>query len=365
MIFFDRNRYLSCAYSLIMVLSTAGCGDDFYVPLVLGETISATTFGHDAPIVIDTDLTNEIDDEFALVYALRSELNIRGVYAAPYSLSPQLVAGGAVSELALNNYRETLAEFELDLDAIETRLPAPGVQRAFDAAEDLVALVGGSHPTDGIFVGADRFLENKDDAILSDAAQHLIALLRDNERVIVVANAALTNIASVVNTAPELSGKMTVIWTGAYPSYWPYENASFNLAQDPDAVRVVFESDAEVIYIPGYFVAEKLVTNLPEIEEKLLGKGPDADKLYWLYEDHPLFGSHDTKTKVLWDLAGISWLTSPQHFLTKRTQRVTLGDDWRWEKLVGRSYFEVSDVLRDDVFKGFYGSWSASIPQED
>ncbi len=38
-------------------------------------------------VVFDTDTYNEIDDQFALVYALLSQdkLNIKAVYAAPFS----------------------------------------------------------------------------------------------------------------------------------------------------------------------------------------------------------------------------------------------------------------------------------------
>src|SRR3712207_6575816 len=40
-------------------------------------------------LVIDTDAHNEIDDQFALVWALLSldKFNIEGVYAAPYSFA--------------------------------------------------------------------------------------------------------------------------------------------------------------------------------------------------------------------------------------------------------------------------------------
>jgi len=44
-------------------------------------------------MVLDTDTYNEIDDQFALVYALRSKerLNVKAVYAAPFSTPDQWV----------------------------------------------------------------------------------------------------------------------------------------------------------------------------------------------------------------------------------------------------------------------------------
>ena len=49
-------------------------------------TIEAKPKNERIDMVLDTDTYNEVDDQFALAYALRSDdrLNVKSVYAAPF-----------------------------------------------------------------------------------------------------------------------------------------------------------------------------------------------------------------------------------------------------------------------------------------
>lgn len=59
---------------------------------------------------------------------------------------------------------------------------------------------------------------------------------------------AMTDIAEALKIAPDIAKNIVVIWNGGGP--YPKGRPEFNVMQDPDAVRIVLESDAEVWQIP-------------------------------------------------------------------------------------------------------------------
>ena len=86
-------------------------------------------------VVLDTDTYNEIDDQFALAYLLRSteKLNTKAIYAAPF----------------FNQHSEG---------------PADGMERSYEEIKKILTLMGEEYP---VFKGSDRYLENKDMSLIS------------------------------------------------------------------------------------------------------------------------------------------------------------------------------------------------------
>jgi len=308
-------------------------------------------------VVIDTDLTNEIDDEFALVYALLSpaRLNVLAIHAAPHSLSPELVEMGALSELATRMLAEDATARGIGLRNVPSRPPGPSMDAAFERAKEIAVLLD-VQPPDGIQRGAPRFLPDAKTPVPSDAVRNLIEIASQprSTKLVVIANGAITNVASALLEDPSLAERIVVIWTAAYPSFWPRSNASFNLVQDVDAARVVFESGVELIYVPGYYVAEKLRVSRPEMVEYVQGRGPTGHFLFDLYEGHPLFGSHHAKSKVLWDLATVAFVIDSSWFQTHTVPARTFDATLRWTAGTGSPLLEAIDLDRDRVFRDFY-----------
>ena len=128
-------------------------------------------------VVVDTDLTNEIDDEFALVYALLSpeRLNVLAIHAAPYSLSPELVEAGALSELGTRVLLEDAKGVGLDLSSTPVREPRASMERAFARAREIAGLMD-ADPPHGIRRGSTTFLADRATPVVSEAARNLIEL---------------------------------------------------------------------------------------------------------------------------------------------------------------------------------------------
>jgi inosine-uridine nucleoside N-ribohydrolase len=173
-------------------------------------------------MVLDTDTYNEVDDQFALCYALSSpeRLIVEGVYAAPFF-----------------NDRSTG--------------PADGMEKSYN---EILRLLGKMNvSTEGfVFKGSDRYLTDMDTPVESEAARDLIkkALSRStDEPLYVVAIGAITNVASAILLEPEITKKIVVVWLGGHPLYWN-DTREFNLYQDVDAARVIFGSGVPVVQIP-------------------------------------------------------------------------------------------------------------------
>ena len=304
-------------------------------------------------VVIDTDVTNELDDQFAIVWAaLRPDrLRIVGLHACPYSLSPALVEGGALlTPLDERNLRATLATHGVGVDQIPVVAPADGVARARAELETIVELLGLDPAV--VRTGADRYLASPTEPVVSEATEHLIELARAaTEPLQVVAIGCATNVASALLAEPSIATRIVVSWTSAYPSFWPSPNASFNLAQDLHAARVLLDSGVPLVYLPGYYVAEELRTTLAELHEHLAGHGPIGDYLYRVYEQHPLGGEHRARSKVIWDMVNIGWLLEPAWLTTGLVPTPQLGEDLRWVHGPDRPVMrEAVDLDRDAMF---------------
>jgi len=200
-------------------------------------------------MVLDTDTYNEIDDQFALAYALLSpNLQVEAVYAAPF-----------------HNERSSG--------------PADGMEKSYE--EILRILERLSISPEGLaWRGSTHYLPSRHEPVVSPAAEDLIAKARMPRQgpLYVLAIGAITNVASALLLAPDIVSKIVVVWLGGHPYYWP-KTDEFNLGQDVAAAQVVFDCGVPLVHIPCYNVAEHLRTTLVEIGAFVRGKGAIGDYL--------------------------------------------------------------------------------------
>ena len=124
-------------------------------------------------VVIDTDAFNEIDDQFALAWALRSaeRMSVEAVYAAPFHNERSIGPGDGM--------RKSLAEIGNVLDALGGEPPAVragaeefltgGSPRRSPAVDDLIARAASSAPDDPLHVIAIGAPTNIASALLDRA----------------------------------------------------------------------------------------------------------------------------------------------------------------------------------------------------
>ncbi len=204
-------------------------------------------------MVLDTDTYNEVDDQFALAYALLSpeKLDVQAVYAAPFS-----------------NARAAT--------------PGEGMEKSYAEILRLLKKMGRSR--DGfVFKGATEYLGPK--PVPTPAANDLVrraAAHTPDNPLYAVGIGAITNIATAILLDPSIIDRIHVVWLGGHSPAYP-DAYEFNLRQDVPAVRTVLDSGAALTIIPCLGVASHMLTTVPDLKAHLEGKNPLCDALIELF----------------------------------------------------------------------------------
>lgn len=278
-------------------------------------------------VVIDTDTYNEIDDQYAVVYALLSpdRMDVEAIYAAPYL-----------------NSRSTSA--------------ADGMEKSYQEILRLLKLLGRG-PADRVFRGSDKFMTSPGKPVESPAMRDLIdrAMKPRNGPLYVLTIGCPVNVSSAILAEPKIKDKIVVVWLGGASHEWPSAR-EFNLMQDMHSSRVLFDSGVPLVQIPTKNVSEHLRTTLPEAEYWLKGKSKLCDYLYEEFVDY--YKTHTRKlpqpytwSKVIWDISAVAWITNPEWIPSALVPSPILTEDMKWRKQAGRHTIRVAtNALRDPVF---------------
>jgi inosine-uridine nucleoside N-ribohydrolase len=340
-------------------------------------------------VVIDTDAANEIDDQFALAWALLSpqRLRVEAVYAAPFSFAhrrAELIRAAAAradpsrataADLALlQRHGAALAHFDRrgwdvrTIDLPPFNAPEVGMERSFREIVTVFDKLGLSS-AGRVFRGSAGYLRTPRAPVHSDAARHLAetALASPaDDPLYVVAIGCVTNIASALLIAPEIAERIVVVWTAGYPSHAPHVNDAFNLEQDLIASTLLFDCGVPLVYLPGFHVGAQLRLSIEEAERHVRGRGAIGDYLYHLYTHNPLWDmlgidSFHAHSWVLWDLIDIAWLLEPAWVPSELVRAPRLTRTRRWRRGGGGRHLmrEAHAVARDAIFRDLYDKLQA------
>ena len=230
-------------------------------------------------MVLDTDAYNEIDDQYAISYALRAKekLTVRALYAAPF------------------------------LNA-RSKSPLDGMEKSYSEIQKLLRLAGENTQ---VFKGSGEYLQNEKEAIDYPAARNLAerALTYSPDRPLyVVAIGAITNVASALLLAPEIADRIVVVWLGGNSVDW-HDSREFNMMQDVAAARVVYGSGAPLVILPCMGVVSSFTTTGPELRHWLSGKNALCDYLVkQTVEEAESYAAGLVWSRVIWDVTAIGWL---------------------------------------------------------
>jgi inosine-uridine nucleoside N-ribohydrolase len=276
-------------------------------------------------MVLDTDTYNEVDDQFALVYALQSpeRLSVEAVYAAPF-----------------HNPRSTD--------------PANGMELSY---EEILRVLDKSNlaPLDGVYKGSPGYLKPGDQPWVSPAASHLIEQAMHSpadDPLYVVAIGAITNVASAILLEPGVIERIVVVWLGGHALHWPHTR-EFNLHQDIPAARVIFDCGVPLVQIPCMGVATHLSTTIPELEHYLRGYSAIGDYLVDIVKNYEQ--DHFGWSKVIWDVAAIAYLVNPEWVPTELVHSPIVTDQATWSFDSARHLIRSSSyVHRDPIFRDLF-----------
>ena len=276
-------------------------------------------------VIIDTDAANEIDDQFALAWALLlpDELQIEAITAAPFSYGEFLQNALEAIEARGDGPRTPFENIATDLgpegaaDLAASGTPADGMEASKAEIERFVELAAPADPPP-VFAGATSYLPSTTEPVDSPAAQAIIeAAHASDEPLYVLVLGAPTNVASALLLDPSIAEKVVVVFVAGYPAASTQIDESFNLLQDLAASQVIFEQASHLVYIPGYGVAETLSLSYAESEKYLAGVSPMADSLHELMSSRLAGEGSETPGSrwVMWDMAPIAWLLDPDAYV--------------------------------------------------
>jgi inosine-uridine nucleoside N-ribohydrolase len=277
-------------------------------------------------MVLDTDTYNEIDDQFALAYALLSEdkLDVKAIYAAPFY-----------------NNRSTG--------------PSDGMEKSYEEILRLLKLLDIS-PEGLVFRGSTDFLKNVSGPIKSEAALDLIQKAKKctpEDPLYVVAIGCITNVASAILLEPEIIKNIVVVWLGGHGLDWPHQH-EFNLAQDVFSGQVVLNSGVPLVITPCMPVVSHFHSTLPELRHYLKGKNKLCDFLYETvagYNDKNL----EAWSKEIWDVVAIAWLINPDWVKSNLVHSPILTDQVTYSVDQSRHFIRMAtSINRDAIFRDMF-----------
>lgn len=234
--------------------------------------------------VIDTDTFNEIDDQFALAYMIRSneKINLKAIYAAPF----------------FNQHSTS---------------PADGMEKSYNEIHNILTLMKEEELKKIVFRGSVSYLPDEKTPVISDAAKHLAELAMEytvEKPLYVVAIGAITNVASALLINPEIAERIVLVWLGGHSFNWP-DTKEFNMYQDVAGARVIFNSGAPVVQLPCMGVVSAFTVSGDDMRARLYGKNELCTYLTTHSENEvaSYVKEGNAWSRVIWDVTAVAWLT--------------------------------------------------------
>jgi hypothetical protein len=285
-------------------------------------------------VVLDTDTYNEIDDQFALAFLIKSpeKLTLKGIYAAPF-------------------YNQNSSS------------PADGMEKSYNEIFNVLSLMKRDDLKPLVKRGSTKYLPSEKTAVDSEAARDLADLAMQysgDNPLYVIAIGAITNVASAILIKPEIIDRIVIVWLGGNGLHW-VNNVEFNLTQDIAAARVVLGCGAAVVLLPCNGVVTEFAASGPELEHWLRGKNELCD---YLVDVTTKAAQHDSGlpawTRVIWDVTTVGWLLDGD-FMEDRLEPSPIPEyDHRWSFDPRRHLFRyVYHIKRDKLFEALFKKLAA------
>lgn len=284
-------------------------------------------------VVLDTDAFNEIDDQFAICYLLRSRdrLNLKGICAAPF-FNPN------------------------------SSSPADGMEKSYEEIFKLLELSGDEDVKSMVYRGSTDYLPNEQTPVESEAADFMAKLANDyspENPLYIVAIGAITNVASAYLKNPEAMKENTVIvWLGGHADHIHYPAKEFNMVQDIAAARILLASGVPFVMLPCAGVVDCFTTSRYELEHWLKGKNPLCDYLV----QNAINAAEKRNagrpwTRVIWDVTAVAWLLNDdKRFMFDELRHAIIPEYDRHYAHCGSNHLfkYVYKIHRDNLFEDLF-----------
>ncbi len=269
-------------------------------------------------IILDTDLYNEIDDQIALAYVLKSKdaLNLEAVTIAPF----------------------TKGEYNTKTS----------IDKSYEVAKKIFKMCNEQN-NEIIFKGATEYFTN-DSNQTNEAVNKIIQIAKKNDKTYILSIGCITNIALAIKKEPSIINKIEVIWLGT--NFLFMKNNDFNFRQDVEAVRYVLDSKVNITIIPTYPVSYGLMISKYELESRIKNANELCNYFCEIFTD-----DYDTKQvrRVIWDISTVAYMINREWFETMEISCPRIKEDTSFKLTKFRHKIKFvqrlnSNEIYDDLF---------------
>ena len=232
-------------------------------------------------VILDTDVYNEIDDQFALAYLLKSQdvFQIDAVTIAPF----------------------TKKKYNTETS----------IEISYETARKIYEFLN-VKDTSNIYRGATKYFTD-DSNQENDAVNKIIEIALKNDKTYILSIGCITNLALAIKKEPKIIDKIEVIWLGS--NFLFMKNNDFNFRQDVEAIRYVFESKVKLTVMPARPITSNLIISRYELEYRIKNKNALCDYFLSIFKyDHDEF--EEDMRRPIWDISVIAYMINKSWFDT-------------------------------------------------
>lgn len=269
-------------------------------------------------IILDTDLYNEIDDQIALAYVLKSKdaLNLEAVTIAPF----------------------TKGEYNTKTS----------IDKSYEVAKKIFKMCNEQN-NEIIFKGATEYFTN-DSNQTNEAVNKIIQIAKKNDKTYILSIGCITNIALAIKKEPSIINKIEVIWLGT--NFLFMKNNDFNFRQDVEAVRYVLDNKVNITIIPTYPVSYGLMISKYELESRIKNANELCNYFCEIFTDD--YGTKQVR-RVIWDISTVAYMINREWFETMEISCPRIKEDTSFKLTKFRHKIKFvqrlnSNKIYDDLF---------------
>lgn len=283
-------------------------------------------------VVLDTDAYNEIDDQFAICYMLKStgKFNIKGICAAPF----------------------------FNANSVSAK---DGMYKSYDEILKLLDFAEKSEFKPFVFKGSEDYLASETEPQKSDAAEFMANLANEyspEKPLYIVAIGAITNVASAILMNPKMKENCVIVWLGGHATHMPMGASEFNMVQDIAAARIIFGCGVPLVQLPCFGVVDHFTVSKYELEHWLKGKNAVCDYLCEnTIKEADSYANGKPWTRVIWDVTAVGWLLNEDgKFMRDRLIPSPIPEYDKYYAFSENRHFirYVYDIKRDILFEDLF-----------
>ena len=234
-------------------------------------------------MILDTDAYNEIDDQFAIAYAL---------------LSPERINTVAICAAPFKNRN--------------CQSPEEGMEKSYEEIIKILGFMGREEFSENVYKGSRTYLPDENTPVDSDAARLIVRTAKKytpDDPLYIVAIGAISNVASAILMDKDTMVNNTVIiWLGGQALHW-HDNREFNLMQDIAGARVLFGCGVPIVHLPCQGVVSEFKTTEGELRAWLEGTNPLGEYLWKnTVRKAETYAKGKAWSRCIWDVTAVAWL---------------------------------------------------------